>query len=74
MDIYYDGLIVGAFAFACIGVFHPIVIKAEFYFRKNMAGFFSDWNCFCFCFSVFTECCFEVLCDSLRYDLLVEHS
>ena len=36
MDIYYDGLIVGAFAVACIGVFHPIVIKAEFYFSKKI--------------------------------------
>ena len=36
MDIYYDGLIVGAFAFVCIGVFHPIVIKTEFESLDNV--------------------------------------
>ena len=25
------GLVIGAAAFLCIGVFHPIVIKAEYY-------------------------------------------
>ncbi len=28
----YDGLIIGAITFLCIGIFHPIVIKAEYYF------------------------------------------
>jgi len=27
----YTGLIIGAATFLCIGVFHPIVIKAEYY-------------------------------------------
>ncbi len=30
MNIY--GLILGAGAFLCIGMFHPLVIKAEYYF------------------------------------------
>ncbi len=30
MNIY--GLILGAGAFLCIGIFHPLVIKAEYYF------------------------------------------
>ena len=30
MNIY--GLILGAGAFLCIGLFHPLVIKAEYYF------------------------------------------
>ena len=28
----YEGLILGAGAFLCIGFFHPLVIKAEYYF------------------------------------------
>ena len=28
----YTGLIIGAATFLCIGVFHPIVIKAEYHF------------------------------------------
>lgn len=32
MDINFSGIILGAAAFLCIGMFHPIVIKAEYYF------------------------------------------
>lgn len=28
----FTGLIIGAGTFLCIGIFHPIVIKAEYYF------------------------------------------
>ena len=28
----YEGLLLGAGAFLCIGFFHPMVIKAEYYF------------------------------------------
>lgn len=28
----FTGLIIGAAAFLCIGLFHPIVIKTEYYF------------------------------------------
>ncbi|MBE6290944.1 MAG: DUF4491 family protein [Bacteroidales bacterium] len=31
MNIYFDGLIIGAATFLTIGLFHPIVIKAEYY-------------------------------------------
>lgn len=27
----FTGIIIGIFSFLCIGIFHPIVIKAEFY-------------------------------------------
>lgn len=30
MNLY--GLVLGAAAFLCIGIFHPLVIKAEYYF------------------------------------------
>ena len=41
MEIYLQGLMIGAFAFLCIGVFHPIVIKAEYYFTKNIWPLFA---------------------------------
>ena len=28
----FTGIIIGVSAFLCIGVFHPVVIKAEYYF------------------------------------------
>lgn len=30
--MYWTGLIIGAGTFLCIGAFHPIVIKSEYYF------------------------------------------
>lgn len=32
----FQGLIIGAMAFIIIGVFHPIVIKGEYYFGKKI--------------------------------------
>lgn len=31
MSLYFTGLLIGAFSFLVIGVFHPIVIKTEYY-------------------------------------------
>ncbi|MCM1034889.1 MAG: DUF4491 family protein [Paludibacter sp.] len=31
----FNGLLIGAATFLCIGMFHPIVIKAEYYFTKR---------------------------------------
>jgi len=31
MNLYFDGLLIGAATFLTIGVFHPIVIKAEYH-------------------------------------------
>lgn len=40
MDINFEGLLLGAGAFLCIGIFHPLVIKAEYYFGvKSWWGF-----------------------------------
>ncbi|MHA2248182.1 MAG: DUF4491 family protein [Candidatus Hodarchaeales archaeon] len=38
--IYYSGIIIGLIAFISIGIFHPIVVKSEFYFGKNVWPFF----------------------------------
>lgn len=32
MEIHFTGLITGAATFAIIGIFHPLVIKGEYYF------------------------------------------
>ncbi len=33
--MYLSGILIGAISFLSIGVFHPIVIKAEYYFSKS---------------------------------------
>lgn len=32
----FQGIIIGIFSFLIIGIFHPIVIKGEYYFSKNI--------------------------------------
>lgn len=32
----YNGILIGAIAFFTIGIFHPIVIKSEYYFSKKV--------------------------------------
>lgn len=36
MDLNWEGLIIGISTFLIIGVFHPIVIKAEYYWGKQV--------------------------------------
>lgn len=31
-DFNFEGLLIGAATFVCIGLFHPLVIKGEYYF------------------------------------------
>ncbi|MBQ5952333.1 MAG: DUF4491 family protein [Lachnospiraceae bacterium] len=45
--MYLKGLIVGIATFLLIGIFHPIVIKAEYYFTKKV------WPVFLVCGIVF---------------------
>ena len=33
--MYFTGIIIGASSFLCIGLFHPIVIKAEYHFGTS---------------------------------------
>jgi branched-subunit amino acid transport protein len=39
-DLHLTGLLIGVFTFLIIGIFHPIVIKAEYYFGVRC------WWCF----------------------------
>ncbi len=36
MEINFEGLILGLSAFLCIGVWHPVVIKTEYYFGTKV--------------------------------------
>jgi len=33
--MYFSGILIGVISFLSIGVFHPIVIKAEYHFSKS---------------------------------------
>jgi hypothetical protein len=39
-DLNFTGLLTGVFTFVIIGIFHPIVVKAEYYFSARC------WWCF----------------------------
>lgn len=39
--MYFSGVFIGVAAFLCIGLFHPIVIKAEYYFTKKIWPLFA---------------------------------
>ncbi len=67
----FDGVAVGLVVFLSIGIFHPIVIKAEYYFSKSIwpvflavglvamvIGLFLDNYVVRICLSVFGMCCF----------------
>lgn len=38
--MYYQGILIGLLSFVIIGIFHPVVIKAEFYCGKKSARWF----------------------------------
>lgn len=49
----FSGIILGAAAFLCIGIFHPIVIKAEYYLGKKCWWMFALAGIACICVSLF---------------------
>ena len=51
----WSGILLGAAAFLLIGAFHPVVIKAEYYFSKNIWWVFAIAGVICAGFSVFIE-------------------
>lgn len=38
--MYFEGLLVGATAFFLIGLFHPLVMKGEYYFGRTVCWVF----------------------------------
>ena len=49
------GLVIGAAAFLCIGVFHPIVIKAEYYWGVHCWWLFLMFGIGCLAGSLFAN-------------------
>jgi hypothetical protein len=49
------GLVIGAAAFLCIGVFHPIVIKAEYYWGVRCWWLFLLFGIGCLAGSLFAN-------------------
>ncbi|MDO4542140.1 MAG: DUF4491 family protein [Bacillota bacterium] len=39
--MYFEGIIIGVISFLAIGLFHPIVIKGEYYFSKKIWPIFA---------------------------------
>ena len=50
LDIYWQGVVLGLCTFLVIGIFHPLVVKAEYYFGTRswwvflIVGFSSLWS------------------------------
>ena len=55
MDIHFHGLILGISAFLCIGLWHPIVIKTEYYFGTKVWWIYLLIGILCICGSLFVE-------------------
>lgn len=51
--MYWSGIIIGVMAFLIIGVFHPIVIKCEYYFTWRIWPLFLIGGLLCCIFSLF---------------------
>lgn len=53
--MYWSGVLIGVISFLSIGVFHPIVIKAEYYFSKSCWPVFLAAGILLLAVSVFVE-------------------
>ena len=51
----FTGLVIGISAFLCIGVFHPIVIKAEYYWGVRCWWLFMLFGVGCIVCSLFVD-------------------
>ncbi len=48
----YDGIIIGIGTFLIIGLLHPVVIKAEYYFTTKIWPLFLIFGLLCFAISL----------------------
>lgn len=53
--MYFDGIIIGISTFLIIGLFHPIVIKTEYYFSKKVWPVFAIVGTIFMLLSIFTK-------------------
>ena len=51
----YSGIIIGIFAFLITGIFHPVVIKCEYYFSEKIWPVFLIAGLVCAFASMMTE-------------------
>ena len=69
----FYGIIIAFASFFVIGIFHPIVIKGEYYFsEKNMAGFSCDGNFILRSFYFYKRNCFAFV-RTYRRRVSLEH-
>lgn len=54
MEVNYIGIIIGMATFLIIGLFHPLVIKGEYYFGVKCKWFFLVFGIVTFVFSLTT--------------------
>jgi len=55
MTFNIEGIVLGLATFLCIGMFHPIVIKAEYYFGTRCWWAFASTGIAAIVLSLFTE-------------------
>ena len=53
--MHFEGIIIGVLTFLIIGLFHPIVIKTEYYFTKNVWPVFAIVGTIFMILSIFTS-------------------
>ncbi|MGM9830693.1 MAG: DUF4491 family protein [Paludibacteraceae bacterium] len=81
----FYGIIIGAAVFLCIGLFHPIVIKSEYYFGKRcwwvfllvgivalVASLFVRSDVFSILLGVFSFSCFWSIFELFEQEKRVE--
>lgn len=57
-DLYFTGPLIGMSTFLVIGLFHPIVVKAEYYYGTRLWWFFLLAGIGCIAFALFIESAF----------------
>lgn len=65
MSLYYEGLIIGLVAFFMIGIFHPIVIKVEYYWGKKVWPYFALVGVLFCILSIFIENKYLSICSGV---------
>ncbi len=65
MHISIDGLLIALFVFLAIGLFHPIVIKCEYYFSAKIWPVFLIFGLIFVLASLFTEGNISIMCGVL---------
>lgn len=56
--MHFEGILIGVLTFLIIGIFHPIVIKAEYYFSKKVWPIFAVVGVIFLVLSVMSESTF----------------